>query len=189
VSIGLLKNVMQQIGRALFGRQPFQHEKERRAERSRQFQIWRRSRNLDRLGKPGTDVIDALAIRRTQKVEAAPSAHGREPRRGTIDSVPVGLAPLDEAILHHVLGVRARAENAVSEPHEAGARLLEDGEVIAAYFSHGGSRHGKWSLLWSFSSVRRHRGNPFAFYERVSQGPRSDRQSNDEPEAGLVTCR
>jgi hypothetical protein len=27
------------------------------------------------------------------------------------------------------------------------------------------------------------------FMSGVSQGPRSDRQSNDEPEAGLVTCR
>jgi hypothetical protein len=43
---------------------------------------------------------------------------------------PIRIAPLEEAILDGILCVRARSENAISQPEQTRLSLLEEPEVV-----------------------------------------------------------
>src|SRR3546814_1798986 len=81
---------------------------------------------LHRFGQPRADVLDACAVGRTQDVEAVAGAYRGQPRAGVVDAGAVVGLPLQERVLHRILGVGARAEDAVGGAEQAGAGLLED---------------------------------------------------------------
>ena len=64
-----------------------------------------------------------------QEVETAVRAHGREPGRRRPYLAPVRVAPPEEAVLDGIFCVRARPENAISQPEQTGPRLLEQPEI------------------------------------------------------------
>jgi hypothetical protein len=55
-------------------------------------------------------------VRGTQQVEAAARAGGGQPGTGIVDRGVVGVAPFQEGVLHRVLGVGMRAEDAIGQP-------------------------------------------------------------------------
>src|SRR5258708_11041606 len=57
--------------------------------------------------------------RRPQQVQAVPGEDGGEPAAGPLDRRLVGLLPAKERLLHRILGVRHRAEQAVGDAEEA----------------------------------------------------------------------
>src|SRR3546814_13869044 len=114
--------------------EPLQGEQEGRGEGGGQCRcVLRRVRvhrivvgGLHRLGQPRADVLDACAVGRAQDVEAVARAYRGQPRAGVVDVVAAGGLPLEEGVLHRILGVGARAEDAVGEAEQAGAGRSEE---------------------------------------------------------------
>src|SRR5262249_16790056 len=63
----------------------------------------------------------AARPRRAQLVEAVAGDRGGQPAARTLDALLVGLVPLDERLLHGVLGVGDRTEHSVGHGEEVGA--------------------------------------------------------------------
>jgi hypothetical protein len=62
---------------------------------------------------------------------AAARAGGGQPRGRRLDRRLVGALPFEKRVLHRILGISTRAEDAVGEPQQAAPRLLEHEHVIA----------------------------------------------------------
>ena len=133
---------MEQICRPLLRREPFQHQQESRRKRRRQLQrIVIGGHAVHRLGQPGADIVHPRPVRGLQHVDATPRADRREPSIRIVDRIAVRPLPFDESVLHGILGVGARAEDAVGQPQKPGAGLFEDGRIAAR--RHSVPRHSE----------------------------------------------
>ena len=131
--IGLAEDFVQQVGRPLLRRQPLQHQEEGGGERRGKRQLLLGivlACRVDRLRQPCADIVDALAVRRLQKVEAAAGARRRQPGGRRFDRLLIGLLPFDERVLHRVFRVCARTEDPVGEAEEPRPGLFEDIDTV-----------------------------------------------------------
>jgi hypothetical protein len=134
LGIRRLEDVAQKIGRALLRCEPLEHEEERRGEGRRKLHVSlgiRFDERLDRLGQPRTDIAYAGTMGGPEQIERAARAGGSEPRRLVLDRRPFGLRPTQERVLHRILGLRVRAEDAVGQAQELGSGLRKDALVVA----------------------------------------------------------
>jgi hypothetical protein len=138
-----VEDLVQQVGRALPGREALEHQEERRRERGGERRVRlgvALGRGVDRLRQPGADIVDARPVGRPQQVEAAARAGGGEPGGRVPDAAAIRRAPFEEGVLHRILGVGARAEDAVGEPEEPRTRRLEGQDVVASAHLSGSPR-------------------------------------------------
>jgi len=105
----MVEDLMEEIRGALPGREPFEQQKECCRQRGGKLAFdggW--CRGVDGLWQPGANIVDSRAIGGAMDVERAARANGREPRRRCPYPAPIGIAPLEEAVLNGVLCVRPR---------------------------------------------------------------------------------
>src|SRR5690606_30704840 len=81
-----------------------------------------------------------------QHVDAPARAGRGEPGIRVLDPVPAGRPPFEEGVLDRILGVGARAEDAVGQAHEPGPGPFEDGDV--ARVRHPDLRRPRSSFPW-----------------------------------------
>src|SRR5262245_42003754 len=128
--VGLVEDVMEEIGGALLGRETFEQQQECRRQRRGKLPVHGgRRRGLDGLGQPWTNIVDPCAMGGALDVETTARANGREPGRRRLYLAPIRIAPLKKAVLDDILCVRARPKNAISQPEQTGPRHLEELEV------------------------------------------------------------
>src|SRR5215470_19060813 len=114
------KHIMQQEGSAFEWRQPLHCEHQRECDVFSFFLLH------DRIGKPGADIGFTLALCRFELIETKSCDHPAKERLGLTDLLAINPHPADEGLLHHVLGVRYRAQHAIGDPHEARAQRIKD---------------------------------------------------------------
>src|SRR5262249_56126838 len=79
----------------------------------------------DRIRKPGADIGFTLQLCRFELIETKPRDHPAKERLGLTDVFAINPHPADEGLLHHVLGVRHRAQHAIGDTHEARAPRIK----------------------------------------------------------------
>src|SRR5262245_10628967 len=114
------EHIMQQEGGAFEWREPLhcEHQRER--------DIFLFVLLHDRIGKPGADIGFTLDLCRFELIETKPRDHPAQERLGLTDLSAIDCHPADEGLLHHVLGVRHRAQHAIGDTHEARPQRIED---------------------------------------------------------------
>ena len=113
------KHIVQQKGRPLEWRKPFQRQHQRQGD------VFLFVLVNHRVGKPGTDISLALVTRRLELIEAEPRDRTAQERLGLAHRAAVGSHPADEGLLHHILGVSHGAEHAISDARELGTQRIE----------------------------------------------------------------
>jgi hypothetical protein len=139
-----VKHVVQQEGRALVGREAFQHHQQRHRQVAGQLGARvggrRRVGRDPGLGQPGAVVGRALGARGAQAVQAQPRDGGRQPGLGRVHALGRRGLPAQPGVLQHVVGIGAAAQHAVGHAGQARAVLLEDGGVRVRRDGGGGGR-------------------------------------------------
>jgi hypothetical protein len=91
----------------------------------------------DGIGQPLADIDFTARLRRLHSVEAEPRHHGAEIAARLIDRRVVDAMPAQISVLHHVLGLGARAEHAISEARQRAPMRLEIDRLVFV----GDARH------------------------------------------------
>ncbi|MNT01199.1 hypothetical protein D3C72_1356550 [compost metagenome] len=143
-----VEDLDEQVGRAFLWREPFQQQEEGGGQRGGEFQhLFRRLRGfaVDGFRQPGADVVHPRPVRQAQLVDAVAGAEGGQPGTRVVQGGVIAFAPLEEGLLHRILGVAARAEDAVGQVQQEAAAVFEDGRCggffhLSASISGCGSR-------------------------------------------------
>src|SRR5262245_61888551 len=141
------KHIMQQEGSAFERREPLH------CEHQRECDVFPFVLLHDRIGKPGADIGFTLQLCRFELIETKPCDQPAKERLGLTDLFAVKPDPADEGLLHHVRGVRHRAQHAIGDTH-GGAGAAEQrsplrpgglappsGYALAAALAAAGSSH------------------------------------------------
>ena len=120
------EHVMQQERRALQRRQPLQRHHQRQGDIVHLVRFG----GEHRLGQPGPDIDFALLPRRFQHIQTKPCDHLAQPRFRLAHRGAVGVEPAQECLLHHILGVRDRAQHAIGDAGQPRTQGIEGGRSI-----------------------------------------------------------
>jgi hypothetical protein len=113
------EHVVQQEARAFERRQPFEEQHQRDRNILRKLAVPLAEGFVHhRLRQPRPDIDLAPRLRRFHPVKAEPRHHRSEIVARLNDRGPVGPVPAQIGILQHVLGLGARAQHAVGQPHQ-----------------------------------------------------------------------
>ena len=110
LAIGLPEHVVQQEGRALERREPFQREHQRQGDILGLFGV------QHRVGQPRADIGLAPPPCRFQLVEAQARHRAPQERPGRAHRGAIGRQPAKETFLHRVFRVGDRTEHAIGDP-------------------------------------------------------------------------
>ena len=93
-------------------------------------------------GQPLTDIDFAASLCRLHPVQAEPRHYCTEIAARFIDRCMVGRVPAQVGVLHHVLGLGARAEHAIGEPSKRAPMRLESRDVPVENRAHAAEALG-----------------------------------------------
>ena len=121
------EHVVQQEARALERRQALEHEHQRHRNIVRQIAggVVVESLVDHRLRQPLPDIELAPRPRRFHAVEAEPRHDRAEIMPRLLDRRAIGRVPAQIGVLHHILGLGARAEHAIGKPGQRAPMRLE----------------------------------------------------------------
>lgn len=128
LAVVVVERLPQQVGRALFGAQPFEQVQEGDGQLPGTFDdaLGRLFVHRDdRLRKPGSGIAFALAFGRAQPIDGQPRDDGHQPSLRGSQRGLVRLQPAQPRVLQHVLGVGAGAEHAVGDAMQPRPQDLE----------------------------------------------------------------